>query len=270
MHVLVTGGTGKTGRHVVTQLRDQGHRAVVGSRGTSPGPDAVRFDWSEPSTWEPALEGVDAVYVVAPAFVADPEPVVAPFLDRLAERRVVLLSAHGVDDDPTSGLSRLGRRVLERGGAVVQPSWFLQNLSEGLFLPTLQQGFLAIAAGDGRVPFVDTRDVAAVVVAALERGLSGTLHVTGPEALTHEELVAEVASATGRQLSYVDLPPEQMREGLLSAGVPADYADGLLRLCEAIRNGAAATVSDTVRELTGHAPRSAGAFVAEHAGLWKT
>src|SRR5829696_6431367 len=55
---LVVGGTGKTGRRVVQRLEARGLPVRVGSRsGEQP------FDWEQPATWAPVLEGVDAVYV---------------------------------------------------------------------------------------------------------------------------------------------------------------------------------------------------------------
>ncbi|MGC5014434.1 hypothetical protein ACLQ2R_27025 [Streptosporangium sp. DT93] len=57
--VLVLGGTGKTGRRVAAALRHRNAGPAVASRR---GP--VRFDWRDRSTWRPALDGADAVYVV--------------------------------------------------------------------------------------------------------------------------------------------------------------------------------------------------------------
>lgn len=55
---LVIGGNGKTGRKVAEKLTAQGRPVRVGSRSGEPA-----FDWNEPGTWLPALEGVDRVYV---------------------------------------------------------------------------------------------------------------------------------------------------------------------------------------------------------------
>ena len=79
--VLVTGATGNTGAHVVAGLRRLGNAVRTATRRPSTGDDAaVAFDWTDETTFAPALAGVRAVYLVAPAGVADPAPLVRPFL----------------------------------------------------------------------------------------------------------------------------------------------------------------------------------------------
>jgi uncharacterized protein YbjT (DUF2867 family) len=65
--VLVTGATGKTGKSLVAQLREKGVDYRAGSRRGEP-----PFDWTNPETWDAALEGVASVYLLAPSTVDDP------------------------------------------------------------------------------------------------------------------------------------------------------------------------------------------------------
>ena len=92
--VLVTGSTGKTGRSLIAQLQERGapHRAVSrnGERA---------FDWTEPATWDAALDGVGAVYLVAPPTVADPYSKLIAFAEaamRRGARRLVFLGMAGL------------------------------------------------------------------------------------------------------------------------------------------------------------------------------
>lgn len=60
--VLVTGGTGKTGKVLVQVLRNAGVQARVASRNPAAAdPDPIRFDWNDPTTYGPALDGMDRV-----------------------------------------------------------------------------------------------------------------------------------------------------------------------------------------------------------------
>src|SRR5437867_7975632 len=65
MNVLVTGGTGFVGGHLVRRLVADGHTVRVGSRDAPTflpsGATHVRVDVTEPSTVRPAMDGVDAV-----------------------------------------------------------------------------------------------------------------------------------------------------------------------------------------------------------------
>jgi anti-sigma regulatory factor (Ser/Thr protein kinase) len=93
--------------------------------------EGVRFDWADPATYGPAVAGVDRVYLVAPIGVADPAPMVEPFLGGALSsgvRRVVLLSSSAVSEG-ASGLGALHRMVSATvpEWAVLRASWFMQN-----------------------------------------------------------------------------------------------------------------------------------------------
>lgn len=92
---LILAGTGKTGARVARALADLGTPLRTAAR---KGAD-VHFDWDEPGTHAPALEGADRLYLVPPAASVDVADQVRAFLD-LAERsgvsHVTYLSAHGV------------------------------------------------------------------------------------------------------------------------------------------------------------------------------
>lgn len=55
---LIAGGTGKTGRRVAQRLSARGLPVRIGSRSSEP-----PFDWEDPASWGPALQGVDSAYL---------------------------------------------------------------------------------------------------------------------------------------------------------------------------------------------------------------
>ena len=94
-HILVTGGTGKTGRRVVEQLKARQIEVRVGSRKGEP-----PFDWNEQSTWAAALHGIDAVYITYQPDLAVPGALetIKAFSQQAVEAGVtqlVLLSGRG-------------------------------------------------------------------------------------------------------------------------------------------------------------------------------
>lgn len=269
---LVTGGTGKVGRRLVPALLERGTAVRVASRRPSapPGAEATAFDWYDEATWAPALEGVERVFLVGPAFDADPDRVMLPFLERAGDagvRRIVLLSAAGVEHGPEAGMRKVELALEEAGGAVIlRPTWFMQNFSEGVFRPAVEAGVIALPAGDAPVAFVDVGDVAAVAAVALtEDGHRSASTLTGPEALTHAQVAALLSQATGRSITYQDVPPEAFRATLLDAGVPEAYAELLVALFAEVRAGRAATVSADVEQVTGRPARSFHNFLTEAA-----
>ncbi len=98
--ILVLGATGKTGRRLLPLLSARGAKVRAASRKPGDGHGRTLFDWHQPDTYDPALAGVDSIYLVPPDLIEDATPIVAPFLDRAAHagvKRIVLLSSMGVE-----------------------------------------------------------------------------------------------------------------------------------------------------------------------------
>jgi uncharacterized protein YbjT (DUF2867 family) len=129
------------------------------------------------------------------------------------------------------------------------------------------QGTMYTAAGEGRVSFVDARDVAAAAVAVLTGdGYEGrTIALTGPEALTFGEAAALIAEETGRPVAHVDIPPEALAAGMTQAGAPEWLAQDIAELQREYADGVGSEVTDDVRALTGREPRTLREFVRDNA-----
>ncbi|SED03925.1 NAD(P)H-binding protein [Streptomyces melanosporofaciens] len=273
--VLVLGATGNTGSKVLRMVRAQGARALAATRRpeTAAGAgETVRFDWHDPAGHAAALDGVERIYLVSPLGVAEPRPVVEPFLNTaLAQgvRRVVLLSSSAVPEAPT-GLGALHTLVKETvpEWAVLRPSWFMQNFTgdHAVAHAIRGDGEIVTATGDGRVAFVDATDIAAVATRALldDRPHNTDHVITGPEALDYAEAARIVTEVSGRPVRHVAVEAGELRQRLEAMGIPAEFAAVLAGLDEDIRHGAEDRTTDTVQRVTGRAPRSFRAFAEAH------
>ena len=280
--VLVIGGTGKTGRELVRLLAEGGVPVRAASRhpGEPAGSvaEAVEFDWARSETHGDALEGVERLYLVPPALVADASEQVIPFLRRAVDggvRKIVQLSALGIDAAPEElGARKTELAVMGSGveWTILRPNWFMQNFSESFFLPPiLERGELLAPAGDAAVSFIDTRDIAAVAAASLvEEGHDGAGYaLTGGRALTFGEVADAIGEAAGREVRYVDVAPEEMRRGMVEGGVPGDYADLLMGLFKGIRAGWNAVVDDSVERVLGRPQISFADYARDNADAWR-
>jgi uncharacterized protein YbjT (DUF2867 family) len=276
--LLVTGATGTTGRELVAALVARGApvRALVrdAARGRDllgDGVELVEGDFERPETVVAAFEGVERVYVLTPPHPqqADWERGVLAGARDAGVELVVRHSLQGADDDSPMAAARLHRRSereLEASGlpfVVLRPNFFDQTFAGGMVV----QGAMYTAAGDGRVSFVDVRDVAGAAAAVLTGdGHEGrTYTLTGPEALTFAEAAAVIGEVTGRPVQHVNVPAEQLAAGMAQAGVPDWLAQDIAALQTAYAAGAGAEVTDDVRMLTGRDPRPFREFVREHA-----
>ncbi|WP_437958951.1 ergot alkaloid biosynthesis protein [Sorangium sp. So ce119] len=279
--VLLTGGTGTTGRAIAARLEAAGARVRVASR-SAPAPregvEHARFDWADPATHDAALGGVDRAYLVAPAVVEDPSTLMLPFIDRALAagvRRLVLLSASAVPEG-APGVGVVHRALRERAPewTVLRPSWFMQNFVDPRhphFAAIAARGEITTATGGGRVGFVDADDIAEVAARAL---LDDTPHdtahvITGPEALSYDDVAAILSEVAGRAIRHVRADEDAARAHLVQGGIPAPYAAFLVRLDLAIRNGAEDRVTDTVHRVTGRPPRAFRDIARAHAHVFR-
>ncbi|WP_328792135.1 NAD(P)H-binding protein [Streptomyces sp. NBC_00273] len=260
---LVIGATGTTGCRTTAHLVAAGQRVKAGSRRATPlpGADPVRFDWYDPSCFGDAVAGADRVYLVPPVGDPDPAAVMLPFLERARAagvRRAVLLSSSAITEGgPAVGQVHRALPGLFDEWAVLRPSWFMQNFTgthahaDGI----RADGVIRTAAGTGRVGFVDADDIAAVAARALtdDRAPDTDLVLTGPQALSHDDIAVLLTEVTGRTVVHHQLAYEDMRDRL-AAVVPSEFATMLAAMDRSIAEGAEDRTTDTVHRLTGRPP----------------
>lgn len=268
---LVIGGTGKTGRKVVSNLEDKGLNVRIGSRNASPS-----FEWEDPSTWNDVLRNIDRMYVVFYPDLAVPGAydAIKELMVRAKQagvKKVVLLSGKGEKE-----AERCEDLVASSGldYTLVRASWFNQNFSESFFLDPVVAGEVALPMPEAQIPFTDTSDIADVVTAALisDQHNGQTYEVTGPRTLSFKEAVNEISKATGRSITYQPITLEQYTEGMKMAGLPADYIwlfEYLFQ--EVLGNPKNQVVSNDVERVLGRKPIDFAEYAATAAetGVWE-
>jgi uncharacterized protein YbjT (DUF2867 family) len=276
--ILVTGGTGTTGRVLARLLRDRGAVVRTASRHPSPVDEPsthVPFDWTDPATFGAALAGVERVYLVPPGRV--PMTMVEPFLaaaQRTGVRRAVLLSVSTTISGGARDLDRVHHAVRETCGewAILRPTWFMQNfVGSGLFAAGIRErGEITTATGTGRIGFVDARDVAAVAAQVLlgAGAPNAELSLTGPETLNYDDVAAMIAEVSGRSVRHHRLSSTECLDNALALGLPAAMADAVVEMDTMISNGAEDKVTSVVEAFTGRPPRSFRTFAIDHRAAW--
>jgi uncharacterized protein YbjT (DUF2867 family) len=282
--VLVTGATGTVGSAVVRELQERGVAVTAFVRDPAKAAamlgDGVKLavgDFADHDSIRRSLDGVDGVFLACgnvPGQV-DYETSAIDAAAQAGVQRIVKLSASGAEaGSPLAFWDWHGRieRHLARSGVaavVLRPANYMTNLlasAEAI----AHTGQLFAPAGGARVAMIDPRDVGAVAAVTLaEDGHDGQSHVlTGPVALSYDEIAGALSNATGRAVEFIDVPDEAARAGMLEAGLPELVADFLVGLFGALRAGAHAVPTDTVRAVIGSEPRSLAEFAGDHAGAF--
>lgn len=276
--ILVTGATGKVGRHLVAALLARGTpvRALTRDPAAAdlPGAELTRFDPSQPAT-AAAVAGVSALFINATAVGAVITDLMAA-ASRAGIRRAVLLSSLTVRDNGAQPYSIGARhKALEDVVAAAVPQWSFLRCG-GFAANTLGWAPMIRADGVVRIPYPDAatapiaeRDIAAAAaVALLGEGHAGARYVlTGPQSLTQTQQVAAIGAAIDKDLRAEELPPEAFRQAA-TAHMRAAAVDDLLRYyAESV--GRTAEMSPDLENITGRPGTTFADWAIEHAAAFR-
>ena len=282
--ILVVGGTGTIGSEVVRLLqeaklpfkalvRDATKARELNARGVQ----TAAGDLREPRTLPAALGGVDKVFVVTP-LVPDQVQMRAALITAAKTAGVKhFVMSTGIGAAPDSPV-QIGRwhgenqkQVQESGMAwtFVQPGFFMQNLL--MYAQAIREkGEFYMPLGEGKVGWIDARDIAAVAVQALTTpGHENQAYpLTGPQALSGAEVAAALSAAAGRPVRYVAITLEQAKQAMTGMGMPESLADAMNELYALAPPGYLAGVLDTVPKVTGRPARTFAEFAKAHAAAF--
>lgn len=279
---LVTGATGNVGGRVADGLLGRGEHPRVFVRDAAKAAERygglvdVRVgDFADPASLARAVEGVDVMFLVtAGPDLADRDKSAVDVAKSAGVRRVVKLSTLDVGSGVGTGVWHREGEAAIRGSGVgfvfVQPSGFMDNfLAWAASIKT--DGTVRCCAGDGRIPFIHSEDIAAVAVEAMTspRYMGQSLPITGPKALSFADMTAKVGSAIGRQLRFEAIPDEQERRQQAARGVPEALIEARLEIFRAIRAGEQASLTGNVASILGRQPISFDRWAEQNAAAFR-
>ncbi|MFI6502371.1 NAD(P)H-binding protein [Nonomuraea typhae] len=275
--ILVTGATGVIGRPLVDLLIHAKAKVRAVTRSSAPtAAEVVTGDPSRPETLSPHLDGVTALFLNARA-AGEAAADLVSLAAKHGVRRVVALSAANIDEPLGHQPSRFrGDRNKEAEEAAVSSGLEWVSLRPSSFAVNALTGWAAqIRAGDVihgpyagfRETLIDERDVAAVAAHALlaDDLLYRRIHLTGPQALTHAEMVEIIGRVVGRTLSYAEVPPEAAAQGWIARGMPEPFVTALMaRYARDLDRPP--LVTDEVARILGRPAHGFASWAEQHAG----
>jgi len=282
--ILVTGSTGLIGSEVLRLLSHAGvpARALVRNPTrprTLPGISWVSGDLAKPETLDSVFAGCTKLFLLTGngEHAAELQQHAIAAALQAGVTHAVKLSAFGASAHSNSTIGRMHHQIekeLQQSGllwTMLRPHHFMQNLLSQVD-NIINDGVVYASSGDGRIPFVDTRDIAAVAVVTLtEQEHTGKKYViTGGEALSYRQATDILGEAIGRSLRFIDEPFDEARARLTEAGQPSWLIDSLLAIAAYQRaGGPTETITSVVADLTGTPPRTFAAFARDHAAAFR-
>jgi len=267
--ILVLGGKGKTGSRVAERLTKLGKTIRIGSRSEKP-----PFDWENRETWTGALDGMDAVYITYQPDLAVPAALEAikaftSLAVKSGIQQLVILSGRGEKE------AELCEEVVMNAGidwTVVRCDWFNQNFSESFFLDPILAGQVALPNAEVLIPFVDTDDIADVVVESLlnNEHVGKVYELTGPRLLTFKQVMEEISMVTGRDIKFESISMDKYTTMLREFQVPEDYIWLINYLFTKVLDGRNSTITNGIEKVLGRKAKDFAEYAKETAstGVW--
>ena len=282
--ILVTGGTGMVGGEIVRLLSQQGvaARAVVRNPQKAqdlPGITWVTGDMAKPETLPAAFEGAKTVFLVSSIgedTVALQHNATEAARDAGVER-IVKLSAFGATDHSNAPICLWHYEIeqeMQQSGidwTILRPHHFMQNLlTQTEYI--INDGVVYSASGDGKIPYIDARDIAAVAAVTLTNpGHHSKIYViTGSEALSYRQATEIISNTIGKPLRFIDETPAMARARREREGYPPAIIESVLAIGAYQRaGGKTVTITSVVADLTGRPPRTFAEFARDHAAVFR-
>ena len=282
MTYLITGATGDVGSRVVELLLKYGERPRIFVRDAGKARsrygdrvDVVTGDLADAASLKPALEGVDALFLVTTGpEIPTRDEAAAKVAKAAGVKLLVKLSSMDVEQGLAIGAwHERGEAAIRASGipfTFVRPSGFMSNLLAWA-TSIKAEGIIRASTGDGRRAFIHSEDIGAVATRALttRKYVGATLSITGPEALSFAELTTKIGTALGRRLTFQPISDEEARQRYAATGASAADTDAHVALWRAIREGRLATVTDTVEGVLGRRPIPLEQWVIENAAAFR-
>lgn len=288
--ILVTGATGTVGGEVVRQLASTDSTVNIKAAGHSLQEleknieddriKSTQIDFNEPETLRDALKSTDKVFLLTP-FQSDMLQYSSNMLEEIKNARdikhIVKLSVMGAEFEPGGRLHLQAEKMIVGSGipyTFLRPNAFMQNFVNFYSHIIKEKGILSVPAGDGKVSFVDARDIAAVAVQVLIGNNDGkynskTYDITGPEAISYNDAVNILSEQVGKKISYVDVSKDDAIKAMKDIGLDEWLIDIILEGYNNLRKGYFSPVTTVVEEITGRKPNSFNEFAKEHAEVFR-
>jgi NAD(P)H dehydrogenase (quinone) len=267
--IVVTGATGQLGRLVVDGLLEKTSPGQVVAAVRDPrkaddlaarGVQVREADYDRPATLAASFAGAEKVLLISSSTPGQRLAQHQAVVDAARDAGVRHLVYTSVLDADTTKLfvapdHKATERLIRDAGVpftFLRNGWYTEN-----YAATVQQalatGSFAGSAGEGRLGGVPRIDFAEAAVAVLTGdGHTGkTYELAGDDPWSYADFAAAITEASGTPVAYQDVSPEEHRQLLIAAGLPAPVADMLTDADRGIREGELTSTTGDLSTLIG-------------------
>jgi len=283
--ILVIGGTGNIGWPLIEYLNKQNVQIVAGTHNVAKATpkfqdlenvEVKHFNFLDQKTFEAAFDGVNKVFFVRPPQLAKPKQDMLPFLNYVKQadiQQLVFISLLGVEKNPMTPHHEIEQMILDFDipYTFIRPSFFMQNLNTTHQADIQKHHDLFIPAGNSRTSFIDTRDIGEIAGITLtdDKYLNQKLNITGPAALTYQEIAQIMTQILGVKYTYSKPSLLKFRKVMLQRGLKKEFVNVMVMLYFITQLGNAKEVNDTAGKVLGHTSRTIQNYIKDYQEYFK-
>lgn len=290
--ILVTGATGTVGSEVVRQLSSDSAnftiRAAVHSIENAkkidfPGVEVIQIDYNKPESLTKAFSNTNRLFLLthpSPNAVEQESNMIQE-AKKAGIKYIVKQSAMGADDINSNvqllRLHRQAEKIIEESDIAytfLRPNEFMQNFITFHGSVIKNANAFDLPMENAEVSIVDVRDIAGVAVKALTQGdsepvLNKAFTITGPKAISYNQIAEILSSAANKKIEYVNISDEEAKSGMKEAGMDEWLTNSILELIRYFRKGSASQVTSTVNDIIGRNAKTFDEFANDYADYFR-
>lgn len=280
--VLVLGALGNVGMETVKNLLANGQQVRAADidekklrAAFDRSVECVRFDFTDPSTYEATFAGIRRMFIMRPPHLANIKRDMLPAIIAARQAGVqyaVFLSIIGIENAKFVPHYKVETYLREYGfeTTFLRCSFFMQNLNTTHRAEIKERNEIFVPVGNAKTSFIDVRDIGAVAARCLtEEGHVGKNYdITGVEALDYWQATKILSNILRREIRYQNPNPFRYFIKSVRRGVPLGFAFITVGLYTSTRFGMAEPVTDTVEQLLGRKPISFEQYAQDYKDAW--
>lgn len=284
--ILIVGATGNIGSALVRELCIRNATVIAAVRESAEtgrtaglGVPVLPFDFDKPQSMKAAFAQIDRAFLLLPLS----EKMLAfgmAAVDAAKEAGLTYLvrtSELGADaNSPRLALQVQGTvdRYLQDSGipcTILRPNFFMQNFATHYAQMIRERGRIFLPQSNGKISFIDVRDIASVAAAVLlapDTHTAKGYDLTGPRALSNQDVARHLSNTTGKTVQYHAASDDEAIAAMLSRGVPQWISQFVMSLHQHVREGQMANISSAVHDIIGRDPMDFEQFAENYAPTW--
>jgi len=278
--ILVMSATGNIGSNIVKLLKEKGANFVATTSADSiiEGVSSVSIDFADVTSLEKAMQGISTLFMLLPVH---PNSVqwgknIITAAKKCGVQHIVRSSSHIAYNAPSYDFMKLIRETDEdvvNSGleyTIIAPQYFMQNFSN-FFADDYKNGTLYLPAGNGKITWIDVRDIASISTEVLLNPKiynHKRLTITGSESLSYDEAIGQMNEVLGKQAKYIEVPDDVAINAMQELQFPTFMINIMMDLNHAVSEGSADEITNTVEKITGKKPISFKQFVEDNRKNW--